>query len=46
MAGPWFAVHRSGDDWQELSGIWVSNGREDSKGKIELRVELEQAPHG
>ena len=42
MAGPWFTVHRSGGDWKELEQIWVSNGKQDCKGRIEARLELEE----
>ena len=43
MAGPWFTIHKSGDDWQPLGKVWISNGEEDCKGRIEIRVELEEA---
>ena len=39
-AGPWFTVQESGGDWNELSSIWISNGQEDCKGRIEVRVRL------
>ena len=42
MAGPWFTVQRSGDDWQRLGQNWISNGKQDCKGQIEIRVELDQ----
>ena len=42
MAGPWFAVHRSGDDWQRLGQVWVSNGAEDCRGQIEVRITLDE----
>ena len=40
MAGPWFAVHRSGDDWQTLGQVWISNGTEDTRGQIDIRIQL------
>ena len=40
MAGPWFAVHRSGGDWQELGQVWISDGQQDCKGRIEVQIEL------
>ena len=43
MAGPWFAVHKSGDDWQRLGQVWISNGEQDGKGHIEIRVELQES---
>jgi hypothetical protein len=42
VAGPWFAVHRSGDDWQTLGQVWISNGKHDCKGQIQIRIELEE----
>lgn len=44
MAGPWFTVERSGDEWRELGQVWVSNGADDCQGRIEIRLELEEAP--
>ncbi|MCG8587549.1 MAG: hypothetical protein MI757_22815 [Pirellulales bacterium] len=44
MAGPWFTVHKSGDDWQELGRVWISNGEEDCIGRIEIRIEMEEIP--
>jgi len=46
VAGPWFAVHRSGDDWQDLGQVWISNGRQDCQGRIQIRVELEEQDAG
>ncbi|MEO8498493.1 MAG: hypothetical protein ABI614_28195 [Planctomycetota bacterium] len=40
MAGPWFTVQESGEDWKTLSSIWISNGQEDIKGRIDVRVRL------
>lgn len=40
MAGPWFTVHRSGGDWKKLDQIWISNGQEDCRGHIEMRITL------
>ena len=39
MAGPWFTVHKNGE-WTELGQVWISNGQEDCKGMIEMKVEL------
>jgi hypothetical protein len=46
VAGPWFAVHRSGDDWQDLGQVWISNGRQDCQGRIQIRIELEERDAG
>ena len=40
MAGPWFTVQKSGDDWQELGPLWLSNGEQDGKGHIEVKLTL------
>jgi hypothetical protein len=42
VAGPWFTVQKSGDDWQELGHVWISNGQQDCMGRIEIRLELEE----
>ena len=40
MAGPWFTILESGEDWKEISKIWISNGQDDCKGRIEARIRL------
>ena len=40
MAGPWFTVHHSEGDWKKLDQIWISNGKEDCRGQIEMRITL------
>jgi len=45
VAGPWFTVHRSGDEWQELGQVWISNGKQDAKGRIEIRIQLVEPEH-
>ncbi|HJN10027.1 MAG TPA: hypothetical protein QF564_15175 [Pirellulaceae bacterium] len=40
MAGPWFTVQESGEQWKEISKIWISNGNNDCKGRIEMRIRL------
>ena len=42
MAGPWFTVEKSGDTWHELGQVWVSNGTDDCRGRIEIRLEWEE----
>jgi len=44
VAGPWFTVHRSGSDWQEMGKVWISNGKEDCRGRLEIKIELERRP--
>jgi len=43
VAGPWFTVLQSGNDWQQLESIWISNGRDQEKVTVEIRVQLEDA---
>jgi hypothetical protein len=38
-------VHRSGDEWQEMGRLWISNGKQDCKGRFEVRVRLEEVEH-
>ena len=45
MAGPWFTVHQSGGDWQEMGQVWISNGKSDCKGRFEVRAEFEEDNH-
>ena len=42
VAGPWFTVRESGDDWHTLDTIWISNGKTDDRARVELRLELEE----
>ena len=41
MGGPWFAVTESGSGWHEMAEIWISNGRDHEKVRVEFQVELE-----
>ena len=43
MAGPWFTVVRSGGEWETLETIWLSNGSETERVRVEFKVELEEA---
>ena len=40
MAGPWFTVRESGPDWEEVDVIWISNGEDHDRVRVEMRVEL------
>ena len=42
MGGPWFTVQKSDAGWQPLGNLWLSNGEDDVKGRLELRVSLEE----
>ncbi|QDU93661.1 hypothetical protein [Lignipirellula cremea] len=44
MAGPWFTVHQTGSDWQDLGSVWISDGATDQHGMFQIRVELLPAP--
>ncbi|MCA9795514.1 MAG: hypothetical protein KC910_27085 [Candidatus Eremiobacteraeota bacterium] len=43
VAGPWFTVLRSGDDWQTLETIWISNGTHTTHARVQSRLVLEPA---
>lgn len=42
MAGPWFAVTTSGNEWQDMETTWVSNGTEHEPVRVQFRVELDK----
>ena len=42
-AGPWFTVMKSGDDWQVLDHITISDGKTQSAVRVELKMKLENA---
>ncbi len=42
MAGPWFTVRQSADDWHTLDTIWISNGKRNHHAKVQIRLELEE----
>lgn len=44
MGGPWFTVQTTQSSWQTVDTLWVSNGREDEKARLELRVSLKPFP--
>jgi hypothetical protein len=44
VAGPWFTVQRDSSDWHTLDTLWLSNGEEDIKARVEVRVSLEPLP--
>jgi hypothetical protein len=46
VAGPWFAVQRSGEDWQVLDRIWISNEGVNARGTVELKVEFAPVASG
>ncbi len=41
VAGPWFAVHQVGGDWQTLDEIYLSNGHQTTKVKVQSQVSWE-----
>ena len=44
MAGPWFTVQRSGDGWQTVDRIWISNAGKNAVADVQVRVEFDEAP--
>jgi hypothetical protein len=45
VAGPWFTVQRSGEDWQTLDKIWISNRGKNARATVEIKVEFEELSH-
>ncbi len=43
MAGPWFTVQESGEGWKHVDSIWISNGVDHEKVRVEIRVQLEES---
>lgn len=41
MGGPWFTVLESGDDWQHVDSLWISDGARERTVRVEIRVRLE-----
>ena len=41
VAGPWFTVHRVGDDWKTLDTIWISNGKHNNLARVQAKVSWE-----
>ena len=42
MGGPWFTVQESGDDWQYIDDLWISNGEDHVRAHLEIRIQLEE----
>lgn len=40
VAGPWFTVMKSGDDWKFLETIRLTDGATNMRARVEYRVEL------
>jgi hypothetical protein len=43
VAGPWFTVVKSGDNWQVLDHITLSDGAKQSAVRVEIKMSLENA---
>jgi len=42
VAGPWFTVMKSGDDWKFLEDIRLTDGEHQVRARVEYRVELDE----
>ena len=42
MAGPWFTVQESGEEWKQVDSIWISNGERHARVRVEMRVQLQE----
>jgi hypothetical protein len=40
VAGPWFTVQQAGGDWFTLDRVWLSNGKDDRGGQVQIRLRL------
>jgi hypothetical protein len=40
VAGPWFTVQESGTYWEDFDVIWISNGEDHDRVRVEMRVGL------
>jgi hypothetical protein len=42
-AGPWFTVQKSGDDWQVIDNITLSDAQSQIPVRVEIKMSLEDA---
>lgn len=42
MAGPWFTVRENDDHWEHIDTIWISNGEDHFRARVEIQVELDE----
>ena len=38
-------VQESGDEWQTLDSIWISNGDSNNRARVDIRLEFEEVSH-
>ncbi len=38
-------VQESGDDWQTLDRIWISNGATNDRARLDIRLEIMEVNH-
>ena len=38
-------VQESGDEWQTLDNIWISNGDSNSRTRVDIRLEFEEVSY-
>ena len=42
MGGPWFTVAESGEQWNVIDNLWISNGDEHERARLMIRVQLDE----
>jgi len=45
VGGPWFTVQESSSDWEQIDTLWISNGEEHVRARVEIRVQLDEVDH-
>lgn len=45
VAGPWFTVRKHLSGFQKLGDVWLSDGKKDQRGHIELKVAFAPTPN-
>ena len=45
-AGPWFTVQQTGSDWETIDTVWLSDGAEQTRVQVQIRMRLAQPSAG
>jgi hypothetical protein len=40
VAGPWFTVTQSGDDWKQVAELYLTDGSKTVMARVEYKIEL------
>lgn len=44
VAGPWFTVTKSGDDWKQVAELYLTDGARTVKARVEYKMEIADGP--